>query len=130
MALLMCFPHATAKLFARFQVPNFAFLKNCFQTIRSGEKAHSNLPWHAEPECSPNATQMQPKRDPKRRTLQKEAVCSGLENRMSIFDSFHGTLELVCWKSGIWPASCQVVGAAAGSGCAWLGGMGRMGWAL
>lgn len=79
-----------------------------------------------QPQCNPKAAQV----DPKRRTLQKEAVCSGLENRMSIFDSFHGTLELVCWKSGIWPASCQVVGAVVGSGGAWLGGMGRLGWSL
>lgn len=29
-------------------------------------------------------------------------MCNGLENRMPIFDSFHGTLELVCWKSTRW----------------------------
>lgn len=61
---------------------------------------------------------------------QEEAVCRGLENRMSIFDSFHGTLELVCWKSAIWAASCQVVGAVAGGEGAWLGEVARLGWGL
>lgn len=72
---------------------------------------------------------MQPKYSPSeassggRGRRQEEAVCSGLENRMSIFDSFHGTLELVCWKSGIWAA-----GSWLGSGSAWLGEVAGLGW--
>lgn len=98
MALLMFFSHATTKLISGFQVSKFAFLKNCFQTIRSREKAYQ-FTWarfaRMQPQPNPNATQV-------------EAVCTGLENRMSIFDSFHGTLELGCWKSSIWAGSCQV----------------------